>query len=135
MSKIVAAAAIRGAQEIYKQASEFLNKAIKEKGEKTKIGFPETAFYLPMANALLGAKVETLKEALPILEHAKSLLPKEPSDKVWLPYLGDALNAGMSTLFCEEIIVALRYLYGQEPQKDCNGFFTDTIMRSLGIQL
>jgi acetyl-CoA synthase len=63
------------------------------------------------------------------------LLPKPPSDKVWLPYLGDALNAGMSTLFCEEIIMALRYLYGQEPQKECNGFFTDTIMRSLGIQL
>ncbi|OGX19725.1 MAG: CO dehydrogenase/CO-methylating acetyl-CoA synthase complex subunit beta, partial [Omnitrophica WOR_2 bacterium RBG_13_44_8b] len=58
-----------------------------------------------------------------------------PTDKVWLPYLGDALNAGMATLFSEEIILALRYLYGQEPQKDCNGFFTDTIMRSLGIQL
>jgi len=135
MSKIVASAVIRGTHEIFKQASDFLNRAIKEKGENTKIGFPETAFYLPMANALLGAKVETLKDALAILEHAKSLLPKEPSDKVWLPYLGDALNAGMSTLFCEEIIVALRYLYGQEPQKDCNGFFTDTIMRSLGIQL
>jgi len=88
-----------------------------------------------MANALLGAKVETLKDIQPILEHAKSLLPRIPLDKVWLPYLGDALNAGMSTLFCEEIIVALRYLYAQEPQKDCNGFFTDTIMRSLGIQL
>ena len=135
MSKIVAASVIKGAQEIYKQASDSLNKAIKEKGPNTKIGFPETAFYLPLANALLGAKVETLKDALPILEHAKSLLPGVPSDKVWLPYLGDALNAGMATLFCEEIIVALRYLYAQEPQKDCNGFFTDTIMRSLGIQL
>ncbi|MFH0790270.1 MAG: acetyl-CoA decarbonylase/synthase complex subunit alpha/beta, partial [Candidatus Omnitrophota bacterium] len=117
------------------QASDFLDKAIKEKGLNQKIGFPETAFYLPMANALLGAKVETLKEVLPVLEHAKSLLPQVPSDKVWLPYLGDALNAGMSALFCEEIIVVLRYLYGTEPQKDCNGFFTDTIMRSLGIQL
>ena len=135
MSKIVATAAIRGANEIYKQAAEFLNKAIKEKGAKQRIEFPETAFYLPMANALLGAKVETLEDALPILEHAKSLLPQVPSDRVWLPYLGDALNAGMSTLFCEEIIVALRYLYAEEPQKDCNGFFTDTIMRSLGIQL
>ncbi len=135
MSKVVAASVIRGANEIFKQASDFLDKAIKEKGLNQKIGFPETAFYLPMANALLGAKVETLKEVLPILEHAKSLLPQVPSDKVWLPYLGDALNAGMSALFCEEIIVALRYLYGTEPQKDCNGFFTDTIMRSLGIQL
>ena len=135
MSKVVAEAVIRGAHDIYKQAADFLDKAIKEKGPTQKIGFPETAFYLPMANALLGAKVETLKEVSPILEHAGSLLPKPPSDKVWLPYLGDALNAGMSTLFCEEIIMALRYLYGQEPQKECNGFFTDTIMRSLGIQL
>ncbi|MBI4972351.1 MAG: CO dehydrogenase/CO-methylating acetyl-CoA synthase complex subunit beta, partial [Candidatus Omnitrophica bacterium] len=135
MSKLVASAVIRGASEIFKQAADFLDKAIKEKGPQAKIGFPETAFYLPMANALLGAKVETLKDALPILEHAKSLLPQVPTDKIWLPYLGDALNAGMSTLFCEEIIVALRYLYSQEPQKDCNGFFTDTIMRSLGIQL
>jgi len=135
MSKIVATAAIRGAHEIFKQASVFLEKAIKEKGPTQKIEFPETAFYLPMANALLGTKVETLKDALLILEHAKSLLPALPSEKIWLPYLGDALNAGMSTLFLEEIIVALRYLYGEEPQKDCNGFFTDTIMRSLGIQL
>jgi acetyl-CoA synthase len=135
MSKLVAQSVIRGAHEIFKQASDFLDKAVKEKGPQQKIEFPETAFYLPLANALLGAKVATLKEALPILEHARSLLPKIPLDKVWLPYLGDALNAGMSTLFCEEIIAVLRYLYTQEPQKDCNGFFTDTIMRSLGIQL
>ncbi|MFH0827770.1 MAG: CO dehydrogenase/CO-methylating acetyl-CoA synthase complex subunit beta, partial [Candidatus Omnitrophota bacterium] len=135
MSKIVAEAAIRGAHDIYNQAAVFLSKALEEKGPVQKIGFPETAFYLPMAHALLGAKVEDLKGAAEILDHAKSLLPQAPSEKLWLPYLGDALDAGMSTLFCEEIIVALRYLYGQEPQKDCNGFFTDTIMRSLGIQL
>jgi len=135
MSKVVVEAVIRGANEIFQQASCFLDKAIKEKGPEQKIGFPETAFYLPLANAMLGIKVETLKDALQVLEHAKSLLPNLPSDKVWLPYLGDALNAGMSTLFSEELIVALRYLYDEEPQKDCNGFFTDTIMRSLGIQL
>ncbi|MFC1675308.1 acetyl-CoA decarbonylase/synthase complex subunit alpha/beta [Candidatus Omnitrophota bacterium] len=135
MSKIVATAAIKGAQQIYNQAKESLDKAIKEKGPDVKIGFPETAFYLPMANALLGVKVETLKQAQPILEHAASLLPQVPTDKIWLPYLGDALNAGMSTLFSEEIIMALRYLNQEEPQKDCNGFFSDTIMRQLGIQL
>lgn len=135
MSKDVASAVIRGANEIFKQASDGLNKAIKEKGPQAKISFPETAFYLPMANALLGAKIETLKDCLPIIEHAKSLLPLPPSDKIWLPYLGDALNAGMCTLFSEEIIMALRYLNAEEPQKDCNGFFSDTILRSLGIQL
>ncbi len=135
MSKIVATAAIRGAYEVYNQAAVFLDKAIKEKSPDQKIGFPETAFYLPMAHALLAAKVETLKDAISILAHAKSLLPQLPSENLWLPYLGDTLDAGISTLLSEEIIVALRYLYNQEPQKDCNGFFTDTIMRSLGIQL
>ncbi|MCM8795420.1 MAG: CO dehydrogenase/CO-methylating acetyl-CoA synthase complex subunit beta, partial [Candidatus Omnitrophica bacterium] len=135
MSKLVAEAVIRGAYSVFAQAEDYLNKAIKENGPNLQIGFPETAFYLPLAFALLGIKVQTLKDAQGILEHAKTLLPKLPSKKVWLPYLGDALNAGMATLFCEEIIVALRYLYKEEPQKDCNGFFTDTIMRSLGIQL
>jgi acetyl-CoA synthase len=135
MSKVVAEAVIRGAYEIYKEAADSLNKAIKEKGENQKVAFPDTAFYLPMANALMGAKVEILKDMVPILEHAKSLLPQAPTDKIWLPYLGDALNAGMATLFNEEIIVALRYLRGEEPQKDCVGFFSDTILRTLGIQL
>ena len=135
MSKVVAASVIRGAHQIYKDASDSLDKAIKSKGPGQLIGFPETAFYLPMANALLGARVETLKDAVLILEHAKTLLPQVPSEKVWLPYLGDALNAGMSALFSEEIIMALRYLNNEEPQKDCNGFFSDTILRSLGIQL
>ena len=135
MSKIIAAAAIRGANQIAKDAEDFLNKAIKEKGKDQKVEFPETAFYLPMAYALLGAEVKTLGDMLPILEHAKGLLHEEPSEKLWLPYLGDALDSGVATLLNEEIIVALRYLYGQEPQPDCIGFFTDTILRTLGIQL
>ncbi|MGD9014924.1 MAG: CO dehydrogenase/CO-methylating acetyl-CoA synthase complex subunit beta, partial [Candidatus Omnitrophota bacterium] len=135
MSKIVATSVIRGAQTTFKEAEDFLNKAIQEKQEAEKLGFPETAFYLPMAYALMGIEAKTLKDAKAILEHAKSLLPAEPTANVWLPYLGDALDAGIATLLSEEIIMALRYLYNQEPQKDCNGFFTDTIMRSLGIQL
>lgn len=135
MSKIVAAAAIRGARAITKEAEESLKKAIAERGPDTKIGFPDTAFFLPMANALLGLEVKTLKEALVPLNYAKGLLPAVPKDKLWLPYLGDALDAGIATLLSEEIIVVLRYLYNQEPQADCNGFFTDTTIRSLGIQL
>jgi len=135
MSKIVATAAIRGAKKVVAEAEEFLNRALKERGPDTKIEFPETAFFLPMAKALLNADVKTLSEAVKILEHAKSLLPQEPSEKLWLPYLGSTLDAGMATLFAEEILMALRYLYGQEPQEGCNGFFSDTVLRSLGIQL
>lgn len=135
MSKIVASAAIRGARKIAREAEGFLNKAIQEKGKDAKIGFPETAFYLPMAYALLELEVKTLNDMVPVLEHTKSLLHDEPSESLWLPYLGNTLDSGIATLFAEELIVALRYLYGQEPQPDCVGFYTDTWMRSYGIQL
>ena len=52
--KTVAALMVSGAKKIYAEAEEFLNKAIKEKGPTSQVGFPETAFYLPLANALLG---------------------------------------------------------------------------------
>ncbi|MDO8734318.1 MAG: CO dehydrogenase/CO-methylating acetyl-CoA synthase complex subunit beta, partial [Elusimicrobiota bacterium] len=135
MSKIVAAAAIRGANKIVKDAGEFLARAITEKGESQKIEFPDTAYYFPMAYALLGAEVKTLGDIKPVLAEAKSLLHTEPTENLWLPYLGDALDSGIATLLAEEIIVGLRYLYGQEPQPDCIGFFSDTILRQLGIQL
>lgn len=135
MSKIIASCAIRGARAICTQAEEFLEKAIKEKTESCEVRFPETAFYFPMAYALLGEEVKKLSDAKRVLLFAKTLLHDDPSEKIWLPYLGDTLDSGVSALLCEEIIMALRYLYGQEPQKDCNGFFSDTILRTLGIQL
>lgn len=135
MSKIVAAAAIRGANKILKEAEEFLNKAIGEKTEKQMVEFPDTAFFLPMSYALLGIEVKTLGHMKSVLEQAKLLLHSEPSQRLWLPYLGDTLDSGIATLLAEELIVVLRYLYGQEPQADCNGFFSDTILRTLGIQL
>ena len=135
MSKVVAGAAIRGAKTITTEAEKLLNAAIKEKGESQKVEFPETAFYFPMAYALLGAEVKALGDIKPVLDEAKSLLSEEPSNALWLPYLGRALDGGVAALLGEEIIVAMRYLYGKEPQADCNGFFTDTILRTLGIQL
>jgi acetyl-CoA synthase len=135
MSKIIASAAIRGGHEIYRQAEEFYAKAREEKGEQTPIAFPDTAYYLPMAHALMGLNIETLSQTRQVLDHAKDLLGPAPTDKLWFPYLGTALDAGIATLLCEEIIMVLRYLYKQEPQPDCNGFFSDTILRTLGIQL
>ena len=135
MSKIIASAAIRGAHEIARQAEEFFQKARGEKGEDTAIGFPDTAYYLPMANALMGLEVKTVGDLRPVFSHIRELLGPLPAEKLWFPYLGTALDAGIATLLSEEIIMVLRYLYAQEPQEGCNGFFSDTILRTLGIQL
>jgi len=135
MSKIVATAVIRGARKIVSESEDFLSKAIKEKGEDQRIGFPETAYYLPFAYALLGLEAKTIGDLKEVIREAKSLLAPEPSENLWLPYLGDALDCGIATLLAEEVICALRYLYGLEPQKDCVGFYTDTWQRKYGIQL
>jgi acetyl-CoA synthase len=134
--KTVAGLMVSGAKKVHAEAEEFLNKAIKEKGESQILSFPETAFYLPLSNALLGLETKTLGDAKKIISAAKTLLPNVPTDEnKWDSFLQDSLNAGVATILCEELIAALRYLYGSEPQKDCPGFFSDTLLRSLGVQL
>jgi len=135
MSKIVAAAAIRGSHAIVAEAEQKLAAAIAKHGESQKLEFPETAFYLPMANALLGLDVTTLAQAREVLDIANGLLTEEPSDQLWLPYLSGALDAGIATLLAEEMVKAIAYLEGEEPLEGWHGFISDTILRTLGIQL
>ena len=141
MSKIIASAAIRGANALANQAEEMLEKAIAKHGADYKFEFPDTAFYLPMVYAMTAFPVKTLEDMRVALGYAKETLHPEPEEHLWKPYLGEALDSGMATLFAEEIILALRYVEGLEPVKDpdtgfeYNGFITDTVQRNLGIQL
>jgi acetyl-CoA synthase len=141
MSKLIASAAIRGAHSLVRRADEMLEKTIAEKGGNTPFEFPDTAYYLPMIYAMTGFAVRTLSDMKVALGMAKEQLHPEPEDNNWKPYLGEALDSGMASLFAEEIIMALRYIEGLEPVVDpetgysYNGFITDTIQRNLGIQL
>jgi acetyl-CoA synthase len=141
MSKLIASAAIRGAKRLVARAEEMIEKAIAEKGKDYVFEFPDTAYYLPMIYAMTGFPVKTIGDMKVALGFAKELLHDEPEESLWKPYLGEALDSGMATLFAEEIILAIRYIYGLEPYKDpetgyvYNGFITDTIQRNLGIQL
>jgi acetyl-CoA synthase len=118
-----------------------LEKTIAEKGKDFTFEFPDTAFYLPMIYAMTAFPVKTLEDMRVALGYAREMLHPEPEEQLWKPYLGEALDSGMATLFAEEILLALRYIHGLEPVKDpdtgfeYNGFITDTIQRNLGIQL
>ncbi len=135
MSRLVAAAAVRGSHSIAAELEEKLQAAIERHGEDQALEFPETAFYMPMAYALLGVEITTLGQARDMLETIKSLLSEEPSEKLWLPYLPALLDAGVATLLAEELLKALAYLDGEEPLEGWHGFISDTILRTLGIQL
>jgi acetyl-CoA synthase len=69
------------------------------------------------------------------LNRAKDLLPQRPSEKVWLPYLGNTLDAGVAALFACEIIEACKYLIGPNPVDGIwLGAASDVIMRERGIE-
>jgi acetyl-CoA synthase len=135
MSKIIASAAIRGAQRIARQAEDILRRAIKEKGRDCHVEFPNTGYYIPIIYSMTGRAVEKLADFEEVMKEIERLLPPPVDDDLWLPYLGQALDAGMATLFAEEIIEACKYLIGPNP---VNGIWLgaadDVILRERGIQ-
>lgn len=143
MSKIICSAAIRGAHKIVGMAEEKYEEALKKWGPDQEIGFPNTTYYLPIIYGMLGIPVETLGDVRQILDKCKELVPPPVSEKVWLPYLAPALEAGMATYFAEEIIEAILYLEqpyfytkAEDPLPDniWLGAADDVIMRKRGVE-
>jgi acetyl-CoA synthase len=143
MSKIIASAAIRGAYKIVERAEKKWQEAMDKWGAKEPVGFPNTAYYLPVIYGILGNKVEKLGDMEPVLKRCKTLLPPPVREEHPLPYLAPALDAGMATFFAEELIEAIRYLetpdfYTKtEDPVDGNiwlGAADDVILRKRGVE-
>ena len=143
MSKIIASAAIRGAHKIVGQVEEKWKEAMDKWGAKEPVGFPNTAYYLPVIYGITGMKVEKLGDMEPVLKRCQALLPPPVREEHPLPYLAPALDAGMATLFAEELTEAIRYLETpdfytkQEDPTDDNiwlGAADDVILRKRGVE-
>jgi len=143
MSKIIASAAIRGAHKIIGRADEQWRRAMEKYGGNQEIGFPNTAYYLPVIYGILGIKVTKLGDLEQVLKRCHSLLPPPVRAEHPLPYLAPALDAGMATLFAGEIIEVIRYLEqpnfytkGENPTADniWLGAADDVILRKRGIE-
>ena len=143
MSKIIASAAIRGAHKIVGRAEKKWQEAVDKWGANEPVGFPNTAYYLPVIYGILGMKVEKLGDIEPVLKQCQTLLPPPVREEHPLPYLAPALDAGMATFFAEEIIEAIRYLEEpdfytkQEDTTDNNiwlGAADDVVLRKRGIE-
>ena len=136
MSKIIAAAAIRGAHVSMDRAETMLSEAIRHHGRDKNIGFPGTAYALPVILALVGKRVEKLGALEDVLCDARSWLPPVPTDRLWLPYLGGALDAGAATLVAHEAVEAMKPLVGIPLAFDFwLGPTSDSILREQGIKL
>lgn len=158
MSKYIATRAIRGSNALVMEAELMLDRALKEKGPDTKVEFPNTAYFLPTIYGMTGLEVTTLGEIKEALDHARALLHPVPSENHWTPYLGETLDSGMATLLAAEVIEAIRFIYGLQPEPfpgielaggtaypeldngggpagHLNGPIDDIQLRSWGIQL
>ena len=143
MSKIIASAAIRGAHKIVDRAEVKWKWAMDKWGAKEPVGFPNTAYYLPIIYGMLGHKVENLGDMEPVLKKCRVLLPPMVRETHPLPYLAPALDSGMATFWAEEILEAIRYLEtpnfylrGEDvtPDNIWLGAADDVIMRKRGVE-
>ncbi|MEF8798132.1 MAG: acetyl-CoA decarbonylase/synthase complex subunit alpha/beta [Candidatus Bipolaricaulota bacterium] len=135
MSKIIASAAIRGAHKYVSRAKNMWEDSKEDFGLEEEVGFPNTGYYLPLILSLTGEEVETLGDIEGPLARAEQLLPEEPGDEMWTPYLGKALDAGISTLIAQEIIEVLKLVNGEGPEEPWLGFTDDSTLRTQGIKL
>jgi acetyl-CoA synthase len=145
MSKLVAFAAIQGGYNIVSKVEGLYKTTLEKHEAATKVGFPNTAYYLPVIYSLTGHKVETLEDMQKPLEIARKLLPPHLKGKHHLPYLGPLLDAGMAALFAFEIQEAIRYLENpdfylhaeeidEEAGKIWLGAADDTVFRKRGVE-
>ncbi|MFH0847216.1 MAG: acetyl-CoA decarbonylase/synthase complex subunit alpha/beta [Chloroflexota bacterium] len=143
MSKIIASAAIRGAYKLVERAENEWREAMEKWGANEPIGFPNTAYYLPIIYGILGMKVGKLGDCEAVLKKCRRVLPPPVRAEHPLPYLAPALDAGMATFFAEEIIEAIRYLktpefYTKTEDPSENnlwlGAADDVILRKRGVE-
>ncbi len=145
MSRLVAFAAIQGGYNIVSKVEGKYKRALQTYNADTKVGFPNTAYYLPVIYSLLGIKVEKLEDMQKPLAFARKLLPPHVKGQNHLPYLGPLLDAGIAALFAFELEEALRYLeqpdfylpteeVDEEAGKIWLGAADDTIMRKRGVE-
>ena len=145
MSRLVAFAGIQGGYNIVSKVEGRYNRALESFDATTKVGFPNTAYYLPVIYSLLGIKVETLEDMKKPLDVIRKLLPPHIKGSNHLPYLGPLLDAGMAALFAFELDEALNYLekpdfYYVSEETDVEngkiwlGAAEDTIFRKRGVE-
>ena len=145
MSKLVAFAAIQGGYNIVSKVEGDYKKALETFNADTPVGFPNTAYYLPVIYSLLGIKVEKLEDMQKVIDFCRKLLPPHVKSRNHLPYLGPLLDAGMAALLAFELKEALRYL--NEPDfyhvsEECDpengklwlGAAEDTVFRKRGVE-
>lgn len=106
-----------------------LSKAIADFGANQEIGYPDTAYYLPVIRSLSGEEVTKLAGLPSILNRLRGQI-HEPLT------FENARLAGEAVLYAAEIIEIVRYLRKENMNVDpWTGFLGDPVIRKYGIKM
>ncbi|MEA2121907.1 acetyl-CoA decarbonylase/synthase complex subunit alpha/beta [Dehalococcoides mccartyi] len=143
MSNTVAEASINGARNIVNASYEIFKQALAANCHDTAVGFPNTAYFLPVIYGILGIQVEKLSDMETVFDKCFKMLPPPEVKAEEVTELGAVLEAGLATLFAEEMLEALRYLSQPEyytntedptPDNIWLGAADDIILRKRGVE-
>jgi acetyl-CoA synthase len=136
--------AFRGTHIIVEKAKNKWQEAMDRWGANEPVGFPNTAYYLPIIYGITGIKVEKLGDMEAVLKKCKAMLPSTVIEEHYLSYLNSTLKAGMIAVWAEEIMEAIKYLespsfYTRDKNAAADnillGAADDIIMKKMGIDL
>ncbi|MCS5696403.1 CO dehydrogenase/CO-methylating acetyl-CoA synthase complex subunit beta, partial [Desulfofundulus thermocisternus] len=110
-----------------------LNQAIRTYGADHPVGYPDTAYYLPVIRCLSGEEIKTLGDCVPVLNRARAQVKENFRD------FTNARLAGEATWYAADIIEAIRYIK-YSPDNPLHvppwtGFIGDPVVRQYGTKM
>ncbi|RKO67106.1 acetyl-CoA decarbonylase/synthase complex subunit alpha/beta [Desulfofundulus salinus] len=125
--------AYEGAITAVSYAEILLNQAIRTYGPDHPVGYPDTAYYLPVIRCLSGEEIKTLGDMVPVLNRVRAQFKEDFRD------FTNARLAGEATWYAAEIIEAIRYLK-HTPENPLHvppwtGFIGDPVVRQYGTKM
>lgn len=109
-----------------------LNQAIRTYGKDHPVGYPDTAYFLPVIRCLSGEEIRTLGDMVPVLNRARAAVKEEKT-------FANARKWGEATWYAADIIEAIKYIKHtpENPlyQPPWTGFIGDPVVRQYGTKM
>ena len=140
MADLVADLTLSYAKKIAVVAEDKFKAASAKFGPDQKVEFPNTTYFLPISYGLLGMEVKQVKDISRVIEVCKQIISGQEHP---LKPISRPLDAGLATIFAEEIIEAINYIeqpgffvQGEEiaPDNIWLGAADDLIIRRRGVE-
>jgi len=127
MAEQIIKLAIQGYQEQLNNTKAVISKYENEIPADIKIGFPETAYNLPLYFAFTGKKIQSISDAQNLIKEIEQKNSDIASADVDLT---KTLDLGIDTILLQELQLAVESSAGEQVN-----FIPDNVLRSLGVQL